>query len=55
MADEMLGPILLSIHNLTYYQRLLAEARAAIGEGRFDALRNRIGGSETSSCGGPPA
>src|SRR5512140_2150780 len=25
MADEMLGPILLSIHNLTYYQRLLAE------------------------------
>jgi queuine tRNA-ribosyltransferase len=30
MAGEMLGPILLSIHNLTYYQRLLAEARAAI-------------------------
>ena len=30
MAREMLGPILLSIHNLTYYQRLLAEARAAI-------------------------
>ena len=30
MAKEMLGPILLSIHNLTYYQRLLAESRAAI-------------------------
>src|SRR5262249_37558226 len=30
MAREMLGPILLSIHNLTYYQRLLADARAAI-------------------------
>ena len=27
-ANEMLGPILLSIHNLTYYQRLLAGARA---------------------------
>ncbi|HLA85212.1 MAG TPA: tRNA guanosine(34) transglycosylase Tgt, partial [Thermoguttaceae bacterium] len=27
MAGEMLGPILLSIHNLTFYQRLLAEAR----------------------------
>ena len=27
MADEMLGPILLSLHNLTYYQRLLAAAR----------------------------
>jgi queuine tRNA-ribosyltransferase len=30
MADEMLGPILLTLHNLTYYQRLLAGARAAI-------------------------
>ena len=30
IAGEMLGPILLSIHNLTYYQRLLAEAREAI-------------------------
>ncbi len=35
MAGEMLGPILLSIHNLTYYQRLLAAARAAIEAGRF--------------------
>ena len=26
-ANEMLGPMLVSIHNLTYYQRLLAEAR----------------------------
>ncbi len=29
-ASEMLGPILASIHNLTYYQRLLSEAREAI-------------------------
>jgi queuine tRNA-ribosyltransferase len=36
MAGEMLGPILLSIHNLTYYQRLLAGARAAIEAGRFE-------------------
>jgi queuine tRNA-ribosyltransferase len=34
-ANEMLGPILLSIHNLTYYQRLLARTRAAIEAGRF--------------------
>ncbi len=34
-AREMLGPILLSIHNLTYYQRLLAEARTAIVADRF--------------------
>jgi len=35
MADEMLGPILLTIHNLTYYQRLLAAAREAIAADRF--------------------
>ena len=34
-AEEMLGPILLSIHNLTYYQRLMHETRAAIAAGRF--------------------
>ena len=35
MAKEMLGPILLTIHNLTYYQRLVAGARKAIEEDRF--------------------
>jgi queuine tRNA-ribosyltransferase len=39
MAGEMLGPILLSIHNLTYYQRLLADARAAIVADRFEEFR----------------
>ncbi len=39
MAGEMLGPILLSIHNTTYYQRLLSEARSAIAAGRFDDFR----------------
>jgi queuine tRNA-ribosyltransferase len=34
----MLGPTLLSIHNLTYYQRLMAEARAAIEQDRFQML-----------------
>ncbi|MCC6491918.1 MAG: tRNA guanosine(34) transglycosylase Tgt [Pirellulales bacterium] len=29
-AGEMLGPILASIHNITYYQRLIAGAREAI-------------------------
>jgi len=38
MADEMLGPVLLTAHNLTYYQRLMAEARTAIAEDRFAAL-----------------
>jgi queuine tRNA-ribosyltransferase len=35
MAEEMLGPILLTIHNLTYYQRLVAGARQAIEENQF--------------------
>jgi queuine tRNA-ribosyltransferase len=35
LADEMLGPILLTAHNLTYYQRLLADARRAIEEDRY--------------------
>jgi queuine tRNA-ribosyltransferase len=38
LADEMLGPILLSHHNLMYYQRLMAEARQAIEEDRFMLL-----------------
>jgi queuine tRNA-ribosyltransferase len=38
LAHEMLGPILVSIHNVTYYQRLMADARTAIVEGRFRAF-----------------
>lgn len=41
LAGEMLGPILLSAHNLTYYQRLMAEARQAIEENRFAAFRDQ--------------
>jgi len=35
MADEMLGPILLSIHNLRFYMRLFGRLREAIRQGRF--------------------
>jgi queuine tRNA-ribosyltransferase len=38
----MLGARLASLHNLRYYLRLLAEARAAIAAGRFAAVRERI-------------
>jgi queuine tRNA-ribosyltransferase len=38
-ADEMLGPTLLSLHNISFYLKLMADARAAIGEGRFAAFR----------------
>lgn len=36
LAREMLGPTLLSIHNLTYYQRLMAAARRAIEQDRLN-------------------
>ena len=35
-CDEMLGPTLLSIHNLTFYQRLMQRARDAIAAGKFE-------------------
>jgi queuine tRNA-ribosyltransferase len=38
IAGEMLGPILLTIHNLTYYQLLMKEAKIAIEQNRFREL-----------------
>ena len=38
-AGEMLGPILASIHNITYYQRLVAVAREAIAADRYSEFR----------------
>jgi queuine tRNA-ribosyltransferase len=35
LAGEMSGPILLSLHNLTFYQDLMRGLREAIGAGRF--------------------
>jgi queuine tRNA-ribosyltransferase len=38
VADEMLGPTLLSLHNVAYYCRLMADARKAIREQQFTAF-----------------
>lgn len=38
-SGEMLGPILASIHNLTYYQRLMARTREAIAADSFAEFR----------------
>jgi queuine tRNA-ribosyltransferase len=38
-ADEMLGPTLLSLHNVTYYMRLMSQAREAIRQGWFEDFR----------------
>src|SRR5262249_28985504 len=35
LADEMLGPTLLSLHNVAFYCRLMVEVREAIRTGRF--------------------
>jgi queuine tRNA-ribosyltransferase len=38
-SGEILAPVLLSWHNLAFYQVLMAKMREAISEGRFDAFR----------------
>lgn len=37
-AKEMLGPMLLTTHNLHYYQELMRDIRGAIEQGRLDAF-----------------
>jgi queuine tRNA-ribosyltransferase len=39
-AGEMLGPILASVHNIRFYQRLMADIRQAIGAGTFEQFRS---------------
>jgi queuine tRNA-ribosyltransferase len=34
-AGEMLGPILVSVHNMRFYQRFMADIRRSIGDGSF--------------------
>lgn len=40
-VGEMLGPMLLTWHNLHYYQQLMRQLRAAIVTGRFAATAQR--------------
>jgi queuine tRNA-ribosyltransferase len=42
LAREMLGPILASIHNVAYLQRLTSRIREAITQGRFVQLRTEV-------------
>ena len=39
LAKEMLGPILLSFHNIAFYQTLVRDLRLAIQEGRLAEFR----------------
>lgn len=38
-AEEMLGPILVSLHNVAFYLRLMAQLRSAIAESRWEMFR----------------
>jgi len=38
-CNEMLGPVLVSLHNVRFYHRLMGQMREAIAEGRFAAFR----------------
>ncbi len=50
VAKEMLGPIILSVHNLTYYQRLMQNARQAILADEFSGFLEQ---SMTNWAAGP--
>jgi len=41
-SEEMLGPILVSLHNLTFYQRLMAKIRQALKRNEFADWAKRI-------------
>jgi queuine tRNA-ribosyltransferase len=45
MSNEMLGAQLASLHNLHFYTSLMAEIRAALGEGTFPARARLAAGA----------
>ncbi len=40
LSGEMLGPMLVSVHNLAFYQKLMSDLRAAIAEDRTQEFRS---------------
>jgi queuine tRNA-ribosyltransferase len=51
LAKEMLGPILLTHHNLTFYQQVMAEARRQIAAGSYAAWLDLQRGRLDSASG----
>jgi queuine tRNA-ribosyltransferase len=51
LAGEMLGPVLASIHNLTFYQRLVTRLRGAIVGGHFARTRQELLAAFAPSAG----
>jgi queuine tRNA-ribosyltransferase len=57
MSDEMLGPILASIHNIRHFQRLVLDIRAAIRENAWSSFHQSwpvasLGGLNEAGAGG---
>ena len=52
LAKEMLGPVLLTMHNLVFFRRLLEGAREAIRRNAFEAYREAF---RASYAGGEAA
>ena len=50
-ADEILGKVLLSWHNIAFFQALTAAMRSAIAEGRFEAFRRDFHARHVSNRG----
>jgi len=48
-SDEILGQVLLSWHNLAFFETLMAEMRAAIAEGRLAAYRRSFRAAAAAS------
>lgn len=42
MAEEMLGPTLLSIHNITFFARMMKQMRAAMSSGSYASFAERF-------------
>jgi queuine tRNA-ribosyltransferase len=55
VANEMLGPRLLSHHNLAFYSRLMRQMREAIDAGRFAEWRDAWEASYSPEPGNPSA
>jgi queuine tRNA-ribosyltransferase len=45
-SDEILGQVLLSWHNLAFFQALMARMRTAIAEGRFESFRRAFAAAQ---------
>jgi queuine tRNA-ribosyltransferase len=42
LVGEMLGPILVSLHNIAFFQNLMKDIRRSISENRFSELRKEV-------------